>query len=88
MKTYSEKQTVDTGIHIDEVVDDIERITNNNEMLENVICTLMNVSQDLLMHYELINNGFIEVVKKYIDLFFSISRVEPELGVNEAIDGI
>jgi len=50
-------------------MDDIERISDSNEMVENIICTLSNISNDFFLHRELIQNGLIEVIKKFIDMF-------------------
>lgn len=35
-------------------MDDIERISDSNEMVENIICTLSNISNDHFLHRELI----------------------------------
>jgi hypothetical protein len=48
-------------------MDDIERNTDSNEMVENIICTLANISNDFELHNELIANGFVEVAKKFVE---------------------
>ena len=53
------------------VQDDIERIQDSNEMIENILFTLSNISNDLGMHEELIMNGMLEVIQKYVELFLS-----------------
>lgn len=51
-----------------QVQDDIERLPDSNLMVENVIKTLSNISLDHNLHQELISNGLIDVVKKYVQL--------------------
>jgi len=69
----SMQQVADPSTGINDLVgyemDDIERISDSNEMVENIICTLSNISNDFFLHRELIQNGLIEVIKKFIDMF-------------------
>ena len=60
-----------TGIHdlVGYEMDDIERISDSNEMVENIICTLSNISNDFFLHRELIQNGLVEVIRKFIDMY-------------------
>ena len=48
------------SMHVE--LDDIERLQNSNQMIENIIFTLSNISNDHNMHQELLNNGIIEVI--------------------------
>ena len=70
------------------VLDDIERLSNSNEMVENIICTLSNISRDHTLHQELIHNGLIDVIKGYIRLFLKHAKQENDLGIDETVDGI
>jgi len=69
-------------------VDDIERFNDANEMIENVIESLLNYSNDLSLHCELINNGIIEVIRKYIELFMGCAKKENSVGEDETVVGI
>lgn len=59
-QTQDEQATAgaDPGTGINDLVgyemDDIERISDSNEMVENIICTLSNISNDHFLHRELI----------------------------------
>jgi hypothetical protein len=55
------------------LVDDVEKCQNDNNMVENVLESLYNYSNDQSLHHELINNGIIEVIRKYVDLFLTYS---------------
>jgi hypothetical protein len=57
-------------------------------MVENIIFTLMNISNDDTMHKELLQNGYVDVVKKFVDLMVSSALQNNEDGVNEKEDGI
>ena len=70
------------------VLDDIERLSNCNEMVENIVCTLSNISNDFSLHHELIANGLIDVIRKYIDLFLAEARKGNRYGVDEVVEGI
>ena len=48
----------------------------------------MNISNDPSVHLELINNGILDVIKKYIELFNSCAKTENKLGEDETIEGI
>lgn len=70
------------------VLDDIERLPDSNEMVENIICTLSNISDDDSLHRELISNGLVEVIKKFIDMFLEQAQEVNEMGVNEIQEGL
>lgn len=57
-------------------------------MVENIICCLRNISSDNNMQTEIIANGYIDVVKKFIDLFLDTARECNDDGINEKLDGI
>jgi hypothetical protein len=57
-------------------------------MVENIIFTLMNISNDDTMHKELLQNGYVDVVKKFVDLMVSSALQNNKDGVNEKEDGI
>ena len=57
-------------------------------MVENIIYTLSNISNEFGLHYELIQNGVIQVVHKYIQLFLNEAKELNSQGVNEKRDGI
>lgn len=46
--------------------DDIEHLEDSNEMIENVLTSLSNMSEELTLQEELIGNGILEVVRKYL----------------------
>ena len=48
------------------VDDDIEKHEDSNIMVENILYTLSNISNDFNLHQELIHNGIIDVIHKYI----------------------
>jgi len=73
---------------IDMEMDDIERQTDSNEMVEEIICTLANISNDFDLHHELIVNGYIEVVKKFVEQFLKTAKVINDSGINELEEGI
>lgn len=50
------------------VIDDVERMSDSNLMVENIIQTLLNISYDKTMHMELLLNDVFEVIKKFLDL--------------------
>jgi hypothetical protein len=52
-------------------------------MVENIIYTLRNISFDVSMHQELLQNGYIEVIKKFVDLFLASARQQNDRGINE-----
>ena len=68
--------------------DDIEKFDDSNEMVEGIICTLSNVSNDYCMHPELIHNGIIDVVSRFIQIYLEKAKLLNENGVNEMTDGI
>lgn len=72
----------------EELIDDIERLTDSNEMVEEIISTLANISNDFELHSELILNGILEVIKKYIELYLSSAKLMNDHGINELIEGI
>ena len=57
-------------------------------MVENIIFTLMNISNDDTMHKELLQNGYVDVVKKFVDLMVSSALQNNKDGVSEKEDGI
>ena len=68
--------------------DDIEKFSDSNEMVEGIICTLCNVSNDHEMHPELIQNGIIDVVSRFIQIYMEKAKLLNDQGVNELTDGI
>ena len=70
------------------VLDDIEKLPNSNEMVENIVCSLQNISNDGSLHKELVANGLIDVVRKFIDLFLAQARSQNEAGENEQVEGL
>jgi hypothetical protein len=68
--------------------DDIEKFTDSNEMVEGIICTLSNVSNDFEMHPKLIHNGIIDVVSRFIQIYMEKAKLLNDKGVNELTDGI
>ena len=48
----------------------------------------MNISNDSSLHQELINNGLLDVVRKYVDLFSACAKTENKLGEDETVEGI
>lgn len=88
----SMQQVADPSTGINDLVgyemDDIERISDSNEMVENIICTLSNISNDFFLHRELIQNGLIEVIKKFIDMFLEQAQEMNYEGVNEIEEGL
>ena len=71
-----------------EELDDIQRVKNANTMIENIVQTLGNVSSDASLHSELINNGLIEVIQKFVLLFAAQCQTHNVHGVNEELEGI
>lgn len=71
-----------------EITDDINKYLDSNEMIENVIQSLMNISNDLTLHEELIKNGLLEVIKKYVHLFRACLKSENSAGEDETVVGI
>ena len=67
------------------VLDDIERVPNSNLMVENTILTLRNISNNFNMHEELLQNGFLEVIKKFLDVFFYAIKSSKEHDVEGEI---
>jgi hypothetical protein len=57
-------------------------------MVDEIICTLSNMSSDFAMHKELIHNGIIDVIQRFIQIFLEKSKLVNDQGVNELIDGI
>ena len=57
-------------------------------MIENIVFTLSNISNDHNMHQELLNNGIIEVIQSYVKLFVGIARLENAKGINEFEQGV
>ena len=55
--------------------DDIERIRDENKLVEKLIQTIANISQDLSVHQELIENGLVPLIKKYV-VYFS-AKAQP-----------
>ena len=58
--------------------DDIEKFSDCNEMVEGIICTLSNVSNDFAMHPELIHNGIIDVVSRFIQIYLEKAKLVNE----------
>lgn len=71
-----------------EYLDDIEKQDNDNEMMENIVCTLDNLASDVAIHGELLQNGVINVIARFIELFLSSAKEENGMGVNELQEGI
>jgi hypothetical protein len=57
-------------------------------MVENIICTLSNISDDFSLHRELISNGLIEVIKKFIDMYLEQAQETNEMGIDETEEGL
>lgn len=57
-------------------------------MVENIICTLSNISADVTLHQELIANGLLDVVKKFVELYLASAKEENQFGVDEMAEGI
>lgn len=57
-------------------------------MVEEIICTLSNISNDFDMHQELISNGIIDVIHRFINIYMEKSKIINNEGINEMIDGI
>lgn len=68
--------------------DDIEKLENSNEMVENTIQTLKNLTNDFELHHELVTNGLLECVHKYIYVFLSVAKQSNPEGINEVQEGI
>ena len=68
--------------------DDIEKLENSNEMVENTIQTLKNLTNDFELHHELVTNGLLECVRKYIYVFLSVAKQSNPEGINEVQEGI
>jgi len=73
---------------VEPVLDDIERLTDSNELVENTVCTLNNIASDVGLHSELIANGLIDVIRKFVELYLSSAKEENDFGVDETTDGI
>lgn len=50
----------------EEYLDDIDKISNSNEMVESLVEALSNLSIDLNTHEELLNLGFLNIIEKLI----------------------
>lgn len=57
-------------------------------MIENIVQTLDNISSDVSLHSELINNGLIEVIQKFVLLFAAQCQTQNVNGVNEKLEGL
>lgn len=82
VQTRSTKLEVSTA----GVLDDIERLNDSNIMVENIVFTLKNISNDFNMHVELLANGYIDVIQKFIGIVFSTAKIED--GYDERVEGI
>jgi hypothetical protein len=63
-------------------------MSGSNEMVEEIICTLANISGDSVLHQELIQNGFLEVIAKFIKLVLGTAKEMNSIGINEDVEGI
>lgn len=69
-------------------LDDIEKLDDENEMMENIVCTLDNLASDMTIHGELLQNGVMNVVARFIELFMASAKEENDMGINELNEGI
>lgn len=64
-------------------LDDIERLQNSNQMLQNIICTLSNITGEMELQHELVQNGILDCVKKFVNLFLDCAQKMNSEGINE-----
>ena len=57
-------------------------------MVQNIVCTLSNISNDFSLHLELVQNGIIECAHKYIKLYLDAAKTMNSKGINEKEEGI
>ena len=70
------------------ITDDIESFDDSNTMLENVIQSLANISTDFALHSEMLNNGILDVIKKFVDQFLQCAKRRNSNGEDETQVGI
>ena len=57
-------------------------------MMENIVSTIDNLASDVSIHGELIQNGVVNVIARFIELFLSSAKEENSMGVNEVREGL
>ena len=71
-----------------EELNDIDLQRNNNTLVENLLGTIDNLASDASIHAELVENGVVEVIGRFISMFVSSAKEQNNMGINEVQDGI
>lgn len=61
------------------MLDDIDRLSNSNLMVENIIECLSHISYDHSMHLDLMTHGYVEVINKYVSLLTGLDETDMSL---------
>jgi len=68
--------------------DDIEKVEEHNQMIESLVFSIANITNDPRTHFELLQNGLIDIFKKFLKLIMQQAYVENQFGIDETNEGI
>ena len=57
-------------------------------MIESLVFSIANITNDPRTHYELLQNGLIDIFKKFLKLIMQQAYVENQFGIDETNEGI